>query len=94
MVVDGGFDGRGPIESPGDESPGCELWNTSGAPVQGDQLYMYAVAGQWAGVGEASMRADINRRTNTAEARSEQIGLAAFTPCAVFAAGSSVEKAC
>lgn len=94
VIVDGGFDGRAPIESPGDESPGCELWNTTGSPVMGDQLYMYAVSGLWAGVGAASMISDVNRRNNTAEARSEQIGLPVFAPCAVFAAGSSVEKAC
>lgn len=96
VIVDGGFDGRAPAvdESPG-ESPGdCEAWNSSGAPLPGSQLYVYAVASLWAGVGAEGMLADVNRANNTASARAESPALAAFTPCAAFAAGSGVVKEC
>jgi hypothetical protein len=96
VIVDGGFDGRAPIdpESPG-ESPGdCIPWNSTGAPDLGDPLYMYAVAGVWAGFGSEAMYADVNRENNTASARAEAPVLAVFTPCAVFAAASGVTKAC
>lgn len=96
VIVDGGFDGRGPIDSPGDESPGdpCEPWNSTGAPIEGDELYMYATASVWAGVGRSLMRDDVNRSNNTASARQERVALTAFTPCATFAAGSGTTKAC
>lgn len=96
VIVTGGFDGRAPIGSPGDESPAdpCEPWNSSGAPLQGEELYMYATASVWAGVGMGRMLSDIDRVNNTAAAREERIALSAFTPCATFAAGSSVTKAC
>lgn len=94
VIVTGGFDGRGPIAS--DESPAdpCEPWNSTGAPVEGDELYMYATASVWAGVGVGRMLSDVDRANNTASAREERIALSAFTPCATFAAGSSVLKAC
>lgn len=96
VVLDGGFDGRGPVDSPGDESPGdpCEPWNSTGAPVEGDELYMYATASVWAGVGRALMRDDVDRRDNTASAREQRVALTAFTPCATFAVGSGITKAC
>lgn len=95
VIVDGGFDGRAPFvdPSPG-ESPGCEPWNTSGAPMRGDPLYIYAVGGLWAGVGAEAMISDVNRANNTASARAEAPGLVAFTPCAVFAMNSGIPKAC
>lgn len=95
VIVTGGFDGRAPTGSPG-ESPGdpCEPWNSSGAPLAGDELYIYATASVWAGVGTALMRSDVDRANNTASAREERIALSAFTPCATFAAGSGVIKAC
>lgn len=96
VIVDGGFDGRPPLDSPGDESPGdpCVPWNSTGAPAQGDELYMYATAGLWAGVAAGIMRADVNRSNNTASAREERVALTAFTTCATFAVGSGVTKAC
>ena len=95
VILTGGFDGRAPLGSPA-ESPGdpCELWNSSGAPVVGDELYMYATSSVWAGVGTRLMRSDVDRANNTASAREERIALTAFTPCATFAVGSGVTKAC
>lgn len=95
VIVTGGFDGRAPIDSP-DESPAdpCEPWNSTGAPAQGDELYMYATASVWAGVGPGAMRSDVNRANNTASAREERGAMTAFTTCATFAAGSGVAKAC
>ena len=95
VIVTGGFDGRAPDDSPGDESPGdCVPWNSTGAPVFGDDLYMYATASVWAGVGAGRMQSDVNRADNTASAREERVALTAFTPCATFAAGSGITKAC
>ena len=96
VIVTGGFDGRAPLSSPADESPAdpCEPWNTSGAPLEGDELYMYATASVWSGVGLGRMLSDVDRQNNTASAREERIALSAFTPCATFAAGSGVTKAC
>lgn len=89
VIVDGGFDGR----APGcDESPGCEPWNTTGAPAFGEDLWIYATAGVWAGVGRGVLLDSVNRANNTAEARDERIALAAFTPCATFAASSGIPK--
>jgi hypothetical protein len=97
LIVSGGFDGRAPFsdESPG-ESPGdpCVPWNSTGAPVQGDELYIYAVAGLWAGTGRRLMRDDVNRANNTAAAREERSALVAFTPCATFAAPTGIQKPC
>lgn len=99
VIVDGGFDGRAPDsaespESPGDESPPCVPWNSAPGPALGDPLWLYATASIWAGVGTALMRDDVNRANNTASAREERPALAAFTPCATFAAASGVAKAC
>ena len=98
VIVSGGFDGRGPIDSPGEISPAdpCEPWNEFGGPAFGDQLYIYATASVWSGVGApgGNMRSDVNRRVNTASAREERGALSAFTPCATFAAGSGITKAC
>ena len=95
VIVTGGFDGRPPLASPSDESPDpCEPWNSTGAPIEGAELYMYVTASVWAGVGVGLMRADVDRANNTAEAREERIAMSAFTPCATFAAGSGVTKAC
>jgi hypothetical protein len=96
VIVTGGFDGRAPLSSPADESPAdpCEPWNSTGAPLVGDELYMYATASVWAGVGVGRMLSDVDRANNTASAREERIALSAFTPCATFAAGSGVTKAC
>ena len=96
VIVDGGFDGRAPIESPGDESPGdpCVPWNSTGAPAVGEELYIYATASVWAGVGVGRMLSDVDRANNTAAAREERVALTAFTTCATFAAGSGVTKAC
>jgi hypothetical protein len=96
VIVTGGFDGRAPIDSPDDDSPAdpCEPWNSTGAPELGDELYMYATASVWAGVGPGVMRSAVNRANNTAEAREERGALTAFTTCATFAAGSGVAKAC
>lgn len=95
VIVDGGFDGRAPVaDSPG-ESPGdCVPWNSTGAPVLGEELYIYATASVWAGVGPGLMRDDVDRANNTASAREERIALPVFTPCATFAAGSGITKAC
>lgn len=96
-IVTGGFDGRAPIDdSPGDESPPdpCEPWNSTGAPLLGDELYIYGTASVWSGVGQGLMRSAVDRSTNTADAREERIALSAFTPCATFAVGSGVDKAC
>jgi hypothetical protein len=96
VIVDGGFDGRAPTGSPADESPAdpCEPWNSTGAPAFGEDLYMYATASVWAGVGAGRMLSDVDRANNTASAREERVALTAFTPCATFAAGSGITKAC
>jgi hypothetical protein len=97
VLIDGGFDGRPPTGevSPGDDSPGdCVPWNTTGGPVLGDQLWIYATSAVWACVGSAQMLGDIDRANNTATARDERVGLPVFTPCATFAAGSGVVTQC
>lgn len=96
VIVDGGFDGRPPIGSPGDDSPGdpCLPWNTTGGPVAGDELYIYGTSAVWAGVSPTRVLGDVNRANNTATARDERGALAAFTPCATFAVGSSIDAAC
>lgn len=97
VIIDAGFDGRAPIgdDSPGDDSPGdCIPWNTTGAPQQGDELYIYGTSAVWAGIGTSQMLGDVDRQNNTATARDERIALAAFTPCATFAVGSGIDKQC
>jgi hypothetical protein len=95
VIVEAGFDGRGPLDSPGDESPGdCVPWNSTGGPVLGDELYIYAVASLWAGVGPGRMLSDVDRANNTASAREERPAMIAFTPCATFAIGSGFTKSC
>jgi hypothetical protein len=96
VIVDGGFDGRPPVGSPADDSPGdpCVPWNTTGGPVAGDELWIYGTSAIWAGVGATGMLGDVNRANNTATARDERVALAAFTPCATFAVGSSIAAAC
>ena len=85
-------------QHPGDQALGLQCLpdldgGASGAE-QGDELYMYATASVWAGVGPGVMRSDVNRANNTAAAREERGALTAFTTCATFAAGSGVAKAC
>lgn len=95
VIVDGGFDGRAPGDlSPGDSPGDCVPWNTTGGPTLGDQLWIYATSSVWAGVGSTMMLGDVDRANNTATARDERVALAAFTPCATFAAGSGIAKAC
>lgn len=73
IIVSAGFDGR---------APGVD----GGVPPEpGAPLYVYAVTTVWAGLGERSTRGIIQRDTNTALAQSEDLMLAAFGPCAVFA---------
>jgi len=57
-------------------------------------VYAYATTAVWAGVGSADTFADVNRAVNTAAARREQVAMAAFSPCAVFAAASTAATAC
>jgi hypothetical protein len=80
VIIDAGFDGRGP----GDTA----------APAPGDALYAYATTAVWAGVGATATFADVNRRNNNSNARREQVGMAAFSTCAVFAAASTAATAC
>jgi hypothetical protein len=80
VIVSGGFDGRGP----GDLVP----------PAASDPLYAYATTAVWAGVGRTDTYGDVNRDINTAAARAEQVALAAFSTCAVFAAASTTATAC
>jgi hypothetical protein len=94
VIVDPGFDGRPPVDASPGESPGCEPWNSGGEPLQGDPMYIYAVAGLWAQVGQEAMISDVNRENNTASARAEAPALAAFTPCAAFAMNSGIPKVC
>jgi hypothetical protein len=96
VIVSGGFDGRAPFpdDSPGSPSDPCVPWNSTGAPGPGDELYIYAVAALWAGVGAGRMLSDVNRADNTASAREERPALVAFTPCATFAAPSGIPNPC
>jgi hypothetical protein len=96
VIVSGGFDGRAPFadDSPGSPGDPCVPWNSTGAPVHGDQLYMYATAGVWAGVGPGRTLSDVNRADNTASAREERPALIAFTPCATFAAPTGIANPC
>ena len=80
VIVSAGFDGRGP----GDTAP----------PAAGAALAIYAVANVWTGIGSRSLLADVNRANNTATERAEDLALAAFTTCAVFAASSTEATSC
>jgi hypothetical protein len=93
VIVSAGFDGRAPIdqESPGDP---CAPWNSTGHIAPGEELYIYATASVWAGVGPGRMLSDIDRANNTASAREERPALVAFTPCATFASPSGVLNPC
>lgn len=80
VVVSAGFDGR---------APGAD-----GPPTAGDALYMYAVTGLWVAVGQRVTFSDINRSVNTTTSRSEELALAAFAPCAVFASATPAVVGC
>lgn len=80
VIVDAGFDGRGPDDTT--------------APAAGAALYMYAVADVWAGIGGRTPLEDVDRAVNTLHVRQEDVALAAFPTCAVFAAASSAVTAC
>lgn len=80
VIVDAGFDGR----APGSAAP----------PAAGAAAYLYAVADVWAGVGRRDVYDDVNRLINTASARAEDVALAAFPTCAVFAAASTAVTVC
>lgn len=84
VIVSGGFDGRAPVVDPAPSVP----------PAVGDPLYAYAVSAVWAGVGERSIISALNRAVNTDQSRAEDIMLAAFSPCAVFAAASTTVTRC
>lgn len=89
VIISPAFDGRAPGCIP---DPDCDTEYP--APVAGDPLYIYAVPSVWAGTGRRDVLSDINRGTNSASARAEEIGLAAFSTCAVFAAASTAVTAC
>lgn len=80
VIDSAGYDGR----APGDAGP----------PAAAAPLYAYAVADVWAGVGQRAVYSDVDRSDNTETTRSEDIALTAFSPCAVFAAASTVATAC
>lgn len=83
VIIDAGFDGRAPVA----DGPGT-------VPAAGDPLYAYATTAVWAGVAAPDTFADVDRANNTRNARSERPALAAFSPCAVFAAASTAATAC
>lgn len=76
VVVSAGFDGR----APGDDSP---------APAVGDPLYLYGSTAVWAGVGERTVLGDVDRAVNDVNARAEDVALAVFAPCVVFAGAAT-----
>jgi hypothetical protein len=80
VIVSGGFDGRAPTDT--------------AAPIDNDPLYIYAVSNIWGAVGDRIEFSDINRAVNTETSRAEDLGLVAFSPCAVFAAASTAATAC
>ena len=80
VVISAGFDGRGP--------------GATAPPDAGDMLSLYAVANLWAGVGTRTVLSDVNRADNTATERVEDVALAAFPTCAVFAATSDEVTSC
>lgn len=80
VIVSAGFDGR----APGSATP----------PDPTDPLYLYATAGVWAGTDVYGQFSDVDRNVNTTTSRAEKIALAAFSPCAVFAAASTAATKC
>lgn len=80
VVVSAGFDGRAP--------------GSDGPAETGDPLYLYAVTGLWVAVGQRVTFSDVNRSVNTSTSRSEELALAAFAPCAVYAAASPAVTRC
>lgn len=80
VIVSSGFDGRAP--------------GTASAPDAGAPLYLYAVTVLWGGVGTRDVYGDVNRADNTATARAEDVALAAFSPCAVYASATATTAAC
>jgi hypothetical protein len=96
VIINAGFDGRAPTFEESPDSPGdpCVPWNSTGHIQPGDEMYIYATAAVWAGVGPGRMLSDIDRANNTASAREERPALVAFTPCATFASPSGVMNPC
>lgn len=80
VIVSAGFDGRAPVADPDNQVP----------PEPGDKLYVYATTSVWAGTGERLSLNDVDRTVNDVTARSEDIAMAAFSPCALFAVGTPV----
>ena len=80
VIIDAGFDGRAP--------------GAVAEPNAGEPLYAYATTAVWAGVGRSDTFGDVDRSINNANARREQVGMAAFSTCAVFAAASTAATAC
>jgi hypothetical protein len=83
VIIDAGFDGRAPVAD-----------GTGVPPADNAPLYAYATTAVWAGTGRSDTFADVNRSINTSAARREQVGMAAFSTCAVFAAASTAATAC
>lgn len=79
VIASEAFDGRAPVAS-----------GSGTAPEPADKLYVYGTTAVYAGIGERFTIADVDREVNTAHARSEDIALAAFEPCATFAVGTPV----
>lgn len=80
VIISGGFDGRAPDDT--------------GPLAQGEPLHLYGVSNVWASIGERRVYSDTDRSVNTDTSRAEDLGLAVFSPCAVFAAASTVATAC
>lgn len=83
VIIDAGFDGRAPVAD-----------GTGAPPAAGAALYAYATTAVWAGVGGTFTASDVDRAINNSNARREQVGMAAFSTCAVFAAASTAATAC
>lgn len=79
VIASEAFDGRAPVGS-----------GSGAAPAPGATLYAYASTAVWAATGERSNLFDVDRSVNTTTARSEDIALAAFSPCATFAVETPV----
>lgn len=80
VISSAAFDGRAP--------------GSSGPPAAGEPLYAYATTVVWAGVGDRAEFSDVRRADNSATTRTEDLALAAFAPCALYAAGSPAATAC
>lgn len=80
VISSAAFDGR----APGSDAP----------PAAGDPLYIYGTTTVWAGVGDRASFEDIERAINLATARTEDLALVAFAPCALYAAASPAVVAC